>query len=617
MDLDLRLGAIRSDEEACTFRVWAPRAKKVEVRLTAAGGEAVALERADRGYHMGLAKGVEPGARYRYRLDDAVERPDPASRYQPEGVYGPSQVTDPFFHWEDAGWTGLPLERQIIYELHVGTFSPQGTMDAVIPFLDGLKDLGITSLELMPVAQFPGERNWGYDGAYPFAVQNSYGGPGALKRLVNACHVRGLSVILDVVYNHLGPEGNYLGDFGPYFGDSYQTPWGAAINFDGPESDEVRRFFIENALYWVGECRLDALRIDAVHGIRDFSAKPFLEELGEVIGDFSERHRRKIHLIAESDLNDARVIRSPERGGYGLDAQWNDDFHHALHALLTGERNGYYQDFGSVDDFKRALSEGYVYSGQYSAYRRRRHGNSSRDLAAAKFVVFSQNHDQVGNRMLGERLGEIVSFEGLKLAASAVMLSPYIPLLFMGEEYGERAPFLYFVSHSDPSLIEAVRNGRRAEFSGFAWRGEPPDPQDESTFLRCRLKRAGLEAGEGQVLRAYYRELIRLRRAVPALAHLSKDHLDVWSFEEEKALALRRWKEGSETVIAFNFSDRESPIALPVDSGIWRKRLDSAEKAWSGKGSALPSTIKPEGSLQLLLPPESCVLLEKEAQPGG
>jgi maltooligosyltrehalose trehalohydrolase len=526
-------------------------------------------------------------------------------------------VIDPSFPWEDAGWTGLPLERQIIYELHVGTFSPQGTLDAVIPFLDPLKDLGITSLELMPVAQFPGERNWGYDGAYPFAVQNSYGGPGALKRLVNACHVRGLSVILDVVYNHLGPEGDYLGDFGPYFGDIYQTPWGMAINFDGPESDEVRRFFVENALYWVGECRVDALRLDAVHGIRDFSAKPFLGELAEVIGEFSERHRRKIHLIAESDLNDTRILRPPERGGYGLDAQWNDDFQHALHALLTGERNGYYQDFGKVDHFKRALSEGFVYSGQYSAFRRRRHGNSSGDLAASKFVVFSQNHDQVGNRMLGERLGGLISFEGLKLAASAVMFSPYIPLLFMGEEYGERAPFLYFVSHSDPSLIEAVRNGRRAEFSGFAWRGVPPDPQDESTFLRCRLKRSGFEAGDGRVLQAYYRELIRLRRALPALAHLSKDHLDVWSFEEEKALALRRWKEQSEAVVAFNFRDRESPITLPLEGGIWRKRLDSAEKAWSGRGSAVPSTIEPQGSFQLPLAPESCVLLERESQPGG
>ena len=316
----------------------------------------------------------------------------------------------------------------MLYELHVGTFTAQGTFDAIVPHLDELKDLGITSIELMPVAQFPGDRNWGYDGVYPFAVQNSYGGPEGLKRLVNACHQRGLAVTLDLVYNHLGPEGNYLQDFGPYFTDRYRTPWGSAINFDGPESDEVRRFFIENALYWVTEFRVDALRLDAVHGIFDFSALHFLQELAAAVHEQAEQLNRRIYVIAESDLNDVRIVRSPELGGYGLDAQWNDDFHHALHTLLTGERTGYYEDFGRIQDLAKAFAEGFVYSGAYSPARRRRHGNSSKDLAAPRFVVFAQNHDQVGNR---HRLSALVSFEWLKLAAAVVLLSPFIPLLFI------------------------------------------------------------------------------------------------------------------------------------------------------------------------------------------
>jgi maltooligosyltrehalose trehalohydrolase len=412
-----------------------------------------------------VVQGVKPGTRYFYRLDGNTERPDPASKFQPEGVHGPSQVIDPHFVWEELHWSGIPFSHYVLYELHVGTFTAQGTFDAIVPHLDELKDLGITSIEIMPVAQFPGDRNWGYDGVYPGAVQNSYGGPEGLKRLIDACHQRGLAVTLDVVYNHLGPEGNYLCDFGPYFTDRYHTPWGAAINFDGPDSDAVRRFFIENALSWVTEFRLDALRLDAVHGIFDFSALHFLQELAAAVHEQAERLNRRIYVIAESDLNDVRLVSSPELGGYGLDAQWNDDFHHALHTLLTGERTGYYEDFGRIQDLAKAFAEGFVYSGAYSPARRRRHGNTSKDLAADRFVVCAQNHDQVGNRLKGDRLSALVSFEGLKLAAAVVLLSPFIPLLFMGEEYGETAPFPYFVSHSDPDLIEVVRRGRRAEFA--------------------------------------------------------------------------------------------------------------------------------------------------------
>ena len=460
------LGAIYLGDGRCSFRVWAPRAQQVEVRIVAPGQRIIPLRRDERGYHEVVAESVDPGTRYFYRLDGESERPDPASRFQPEGVHGPSQVVDSRFSWGDAGWFGLPLRDYIIYELHVGTFTGEGTFAAVVTHLEQLKELGITVLELMPVAQFPGSRNWGYDGTYPFAVQNSYGGPDGLKHLVSACHQRGLAVVLDVVYNHLGPEGNYLGDFAPYFTDRYRTPWGPAVNFDGAHSDEVRRFFIENALSWVTEFHVDGLRIDAVHAILDFSAKPFLQELAEAVHAQAERLNRRIYLIPESDLNDTRLIRAPEVGGFGLDAQWNDDFHHALHTLLTGERTGYYEDFGEIRHLVKGFREGFVYSGEYSPYRRRRHGNSSRSLPAHRFVVFAQNHDQVGNRLRGDRLSHLVSLEALKLAAGVILLSPFIPLLFMGEEYGEIAPFEYFVSHSDPGLIEAVR--------GDVGRNSPP-----------------------------------------------------------------------------------------------------------------------------------------------
>jgi len=368
-----------------------------------------------------------------------------------------------------------------------------------------LRDLGVTALELMPVAQFPGTRNWGYDGVFPFAVQTSYGGPVALQQLVNACHGRGLAVVLDVVYNHLGPEGNCFADFGPYFTHRYHTPWGRALNFDGPESDEVRHFFLENALYWIAELHCDALRLDAIHGICDFSAEPFLAELGEAIHQRAAALGRRVYLIPECDRNDASVVRPRAAGGLGLDALWNQDFHRTLHARLTGERNGTYQDFGRLEQLATAYREGFVFSGQFSSYRRRRHGNSSRDLPACQLVVFAQNHDQVGNRPGGERLSRLVSFQALKLAAGFLLLSPYVPLLFMGEEYGETAPFFYFISHADSRLVEAVRRGRQQEFAAYAWQAEPPDPQEEATFLRSKLQPQLRSQRQNQVLREFYR----------------------------------------------------------------------------------------------------------------
>ena len=448
-----KVGATYLGQQGCRFRVWAPRIAPVGVRLLGTD-RLIPLEKDRRGYYEAIVEGVRPGDLYYFHLGPDIERPDPASRFQPQGVHGPSAVIDARFAWDDAHWSGMALADYIIYELHVGTFTPAGTFEAVIPYLDYLAELGITAVELMPVAQFPGTRNWGYDGVFPFAAHDSYGGPDGLKKLVNACHRRGLAVVLDVVYNHLGPEGNYFGDFGPYFTERYQSPWGAALNFDGAYSDEVRKFFIQNALYWLGELHIDALRLDAVHAILDNSPFTFLEELRFEVERETQRINRKMFLIAESDDNNARLLQPRERGGYALDGQWNDDFHHSLRALVTGDQGGYYQDYGDFAQLVKAYREGFVYSGEYSRFRKRRHGSSSRDIPARQLVVFAQNHDQVGNRMLGDRLTQTVSFEQLKLAAGLVMLAPFVPLLFMGEEYGETAPFPYFVSHSDPALIE-------------------------------------------------------------------------------------------------------------------------------------------------------------------
>ncbi len=602
------LGATYLGEGRCRFLLWAPRAQKAEVHILAPQERLVPLEKRDRGYYHAVVEGVEPGSLYKYRLEGQKELPDPASRLQPQGVHGPSQVTDSTFPWEDQHWFGLPLKDYLIYELHVGTFTPQGTFEAIISHLDELKGLGITALELMPVVQFPGSRNWGYDGVYPFAVQNSYGGPLGLKKLVQACHQKGLAVVLDVVYNHLGPEGNYLGEFGPYFTDRYKTPWGLALNFDGPQSDEVRRFFIENALYWITDFHIDALRLDAVHAILDHSAYPFLEELGEAVRRRAEEIGRRVYTIAESDLGDARIVRPRELGGLGLDAQWNDDFHHSLHVLLTGEQIGYYQDFGLLAHMVRAFRDGFVYSGQYSAYRQRRHGTSSRDIPAHRLVVFAQNHDQVGNRMLGERLSQLTSFSGLKLAAAVVLLSPFIPLLFMGEEYGETAPFLYFVSHSDPDLVEDVRRGRRKEFAAFLWQGEVPDPQDPATFRKSQLGFHLRYQGHHRVLLGFYRELIQLRREVPPLADLNKEAIEVLGYEKERVLWVRRWSGQHEACMAFHFSPAPNLLHLPFPKGHWQKRLDSEEERWQGSGSSLPQTLLSDGRVSLTLAPQSFVL---------
>jgi maltooligosyltrehalose trehalohydrolase len=549
----------------------------------------VQMNPSERGYFDVTVSGIKPGARYRYVLDGQKERPDPASRFQPEGVHGPSEVIDPeAFQWSDGNWEGVPFHQLIIYELHVGTFTNEGTFQAIIPFLEYLRnDVGITAIELMPVAQFPGRRNWGYDGVYPFAVQASYGGSEGLKAFVNTCHQHGIAVVLDVVYNHLGPEGNYLGDYGPYFTDRYRTPWGCAINYDGPESDEVRAYFINNALYWVTEFHIDALRLDAIHGIFDFSACHILRELTEAVHAQADRLGRAIHVIAESDLNDIRVIASIAEGGYGLDGQWNDDFHHALHTVLTGERRGYYEDFGQLDQLVTALCEGYVYSGQRSSFRRRRHGNSSNSRLFSQFIVFSQNHDQIGNRAQGDRLSTLVPREALKVAAASYLLSPKIPLLFMGEEYGERAPFQYFTDHGDPALVDAVRKGRQAEFASFAWEGEVPDPQNPATFERSRVHPGSQSRVEYDQLLRWYRRLIKLRKSVPALgsAHTGQHEHRAWLEEAKQVLFLhRKALDSSAVLVILSFNNEDISATLQEPIGTWELMADSPDVEFGGSG---------------------------------
>lgn len=608
----LTLGAIPLGDGFCSFRVWAPRAESVAVRLITPEEKLVHLKKGEAGYFHGVVEAVTPGTRYFYCLDGAKDRPDPASRFQPEGVHGPSQVTTTDFGWEDRGWCGLGLRDYVIYELHVGTFTPEGTFAAILPRLAELMELGITALELMPVAQFPGNRNWGYDGVYPFAVQNSYGGPEGLKRLINACHRQGLAVILDVVYNHLGPEGNYLWDYGSYFTDRYRTPWGDAVNFDGPHSDEVRRFCIENALYWLNDCRVDALRLDGLHAIIDRSPHTFLEELARTVHTQGERLGRRVYLLAESDLNDVRLIRAPELGGYGLDAHWNEDFHHALHTLLTGEKDGYYQDFGELRQMAKGFKEGFIYSGAYSPNRQRRHGSSSLGLPAHRFIVFAQNHDQVGNRLLGERLTQLLSFEALKLAAGVIILSPFIPLLFMGEEYGEVAPFQYFISHSDPKLVDAVRRGRREEFSGFRWQAEPPDPQSEATFQRSRLNHSLRQKENHRVLWEFYRELLRLRRKIAGFGGLDEVDREVYPYGKEKALMVRCSGRKVETSMLLNFAENPASLSFSWPGGGWEKMLDSAEARWCGPGSPAPPVLQADGEIFITLAPQSIVLFVRK-----
>jgi maltooligosyltrehalose trehalohydrolase len=593
----MKIGTCLTEKGTCSFTVWAPFVRDLSVRV---GEESFPMNRGDKGYWRAECAGVGPGALYKYCLGSGIERPDPASRFQPEGVHGPSQVVDQNFAWGDQGWVAPPLNDMVIYEIHTGAFTSEGTFRSAAGRLGDLKSLGINTLEIMPVAQFPGNRSWGYDGTYPFAVQNSYGGPAELKAFVDACHRNAIAVILDVVYNHLGPEGNYLADFGPYFTDRYKTPWGQAINFDGPYSNDVREFFFQNALFWLDEFHVDGLRLDAVHGIFDFGAVHFLKELADRVSCLAETRGRKAYLIAESDLNDVRVITRPNRGGYGIDAQWSDDFHHSLHTLLTGENQGYYVDYGGIEDMVTVLFDGFVYEGEYSVYRKRNHGNSARDLSPGRFVFFCQNHDQVGNRMKGERLAALVPFDALKLAAGVLLTSPYVPLLFMGEEYGEENPFLYFADHSDIGLVKAVREGRKEEFEAFGWKEEPPAPEDLDTFLACKLQWEKRRAGRGKTLTDCFRRLIELRYEIRKRTDAGKEHTRVYGAAADRLLVCHRWNETGAVFSLCNLGESTKIVTLPLPEGRWAKAFDAEDEAWGGRGGSMPARIEGEnGGLTL------------------
>jgi maltooligosyltrehalose trehalohydrolase len=568
----------------------------------------IPMERDPLGYFRAVVDGVEPGCRYLYRLDGGETRPDPASRFQPDGVHAASQVSDPTaFRWTDQSWKGVALRETVFYEVHVGTHTRGGTLTALLPHLDRLADLGITTIELMPLSQFPGGRNWGYDGVFPFALQNSYGGVADLQEFVNAAHAKKLAVCLDVVYNHLGPEGNYLNEYGPYFTDFYHTPWGSALNFDGRQSDDVRHFFMESALYWLEHFHIDALRLDAVHSIYDASANPFLAELSNQVRDLSKRLGREIVLIAESDLNDARVVlpTGTEAEGLGMGGQWSDDFHHSLHTLLTGENAGYYADFGTIHHLAKTISNGWYYDGIYAPHRERRHGNSPRKLEPKQFVVCIQNHDQVGNRALGDRISQLTDFEGLKLVAGVTTLSPFTPLLFMGEEYGEKAPFQYFTSHGDPALVEAVRKGRQAEFSNFGWKGEIPDPQSEATFERSRLDHSLAAQEPHRTLWLFYIQLLEYRRT-RRLGNVKPSAVE----ELRSAVLVLRDVGAGRVATIFHFGESPTKLSFHLSPGSWTKQIDSADPKWSGP-LASPERIEGGDAVQLTLQPRSFVVYEQ------
>jgi maltooligosyltrehalose trehalohydrolase len=593
-------------KDATVFTVWAPDKNNVELLLS--GGALHAMQKDERGHWSVTIPGILPGQTYTYRLDGDQDFPDPASRHQPEGIHGPSAVTDTFFEWTDETWKGMSMADMILYELHVGTFSAEGTFDGIIAKLDYLVELGINAIELMPLAQFPGERNWGYDGVYPYAVQNSYGGIDGLKRLVNEAHRKGIAVVLDVVYNHLGPEGNYLPQYAPYYTEKYKTPWGGAINFDDANCDGVRNYYWQNALMWLDEFHIDGLRIDAVHAIWDYSARHFIAELKTKVSALENASGRKKILIAEFDLNNPRYITSPEKGGYGLDAQWIDEFHHALHSVITGEVNGYYEDFGEVAQIAKSLQDSYVYTGQYSKHRKKLFGALPTENPYSQFVIFSQNHDQVGNRFLGDRITTQVSFEAQKLLAATVLLAPQVPLLFMGEEYGETNPFQYFIHHSDKELVEIVRKGRKEEFHYFNWEGEVPDPQSEEIFNQCKLSWKYEHDEQSALILNYYKHLITFRKTHAALQGRDRNAITVYHRAEENNLVgFTRQHEQKQVLVLLNFGAEPACFSSPLSSG-GRKIFDSSGAHWKGPGVVTPEAIKSQQRISMN--PQSAVIFE-------
>ena len=606
------------------FTVWAPLARRLELLIELTSLEEDPQKDAAIFYHAGrpyrshsmsAAGGgywraevsVPLRTRYYYRIDGERICPDPASFCQPRGVHGPSELIEhKTISWTDEKWKGLPLRDMIIYELHTGCFSSTHDFNGVVAKLDYLADLGINAIELMPLAQFPGERNWGYDGVYPFSIQPSYGGVDQFGKLVNAAHAKGIAVIVDVVYNHFGPEGAYVTAFAPFFTDKYKTPWGKALNFDDRGSDGVRNYFLQHARMLLEDHHVDGLRLDAVHAIMDFGARHFMQQLKELATAIGERTGRHKVLIAESDLNDPRYINPLSKGGYNLDGQWVDEFHHALRAYMTGERHAYLEDFGELSHLGCAFTHTYVYGGVYSQHRDRTFGAKAIQNTYDQFVVFSQNHDQVGNRVDGGRLTAVLSQEQLKLVAGTVLLSPYVPLLFMGEEYGEKNPFQYFVSFTDPELISSIRDGRKREFAGFVRGGEIPDPEAAETFLRSNLSwRKGSD--EGAALLGFYRHLIAFRKQRPAMQARTRDSFAVHGCEN--GLLYFERTSGQDSVLVFlNFHSATSAAGNKT-GGTLHLWIDSSSSKWLGPSVDSQATV--EADAMIKIPPHSCLVFNR------
>ncbi|MDG5798806.1 malto-oligosyltrehalose trehalohydrolase [Marinilabiliaceae bacterium ANBcel2] len=580
--LDISPGLRLDNNKLLNALVWSPFADMIEIVFK--NGDKHDLSKTSYGFWYGEKLNYRDNY-YKVRVDGKREFPDPASLCQDNGVHGFSKIIDiNQFQWSDHNWQGIDQKDLIIYELHVGTFSDGGTFEGVIEKLDHIVSLGINAIEIMPVASFPGHYNWGYDGVYPYSVHSIYGGANKLQKLVDECHNRGVAVILDVVYNHLGPEGNYLREFGPYFTDKYKTPWGDAINFDDSWCDGVRHFFIHNALTWMRDFHIDGLRLDAVHAITDFGAHHFLALLKERVMELSYEKDFPYFLIAECDLNDTKYIKSFAEGGYNMNAQWCDEFHHSLHSLVTGEKQGYYSDFGSADHLIKSFNSGYVYDGIYSPYRKKIFGSKTDDIPREKFVVFSQNHDQIGNRADGKRLSMLVDFEALKLCAGATILSPFTPLLFMGEEYAEESPFYYFTDHSDQQLIEAVREGRKKEFKSFIGSAQFVDPQHRETFLSSCLTSLSHLSEKQKTMMRFYKSLISFRKERASIYDINTDSIQIDNYF--KSFFIFTCYSDSENLYhLFNFGDKIFEGNLHKDHSIERRVvIDSSNIEWGGSG---------------------------------
>ncbi|AFV12814.1 malto-oligosyltrehalose trehalohydrolase TreZ [Thermacetogenium phaeum DSM 12270] len=578
-----------------SFRVFAYNRKRVALVVHRNGREEVfPMTEEEPHLYSTVLEGAGPGLLYKFRLDDEGDFPDPYSHYQPEGVHGFSQVIDHnSYRWQDENWRGRNLEELVIMEIHVGTFSQEGTFKGVLERLDYLRELGVNAIELMPVVQTPGRWNWGYDGANLFSVNNNYGTPDDLKQLIDSCHREQIAVILDVVYNHFGPEGNYIPVYGPYLTDKYQTPWGPAVNYDDRYSRYTRKMVLDNIRYWLEDYHIDGLRLDAVHAIKDSSPIHILQEIALTVRNLSLKQNRRKFVIAESDANDSRLINPLDRGGYGMDAQWMDDFHHCIHTVLTGEHQGYYIDYGWPEYLEKVFKN-YLYTGQYSRYWGKKRGTDGSRNPGRQFVVAIQNHDQVGNRGWGERLAALVDFPYLKAAAGLLFFAPYVPLIFMGEEYGEKNPFLFFTDYQDPELKRNISLGRKEEFKKFGWQ-EIPDPQDPATFYRSRLTPRRLWREENRRLFRYYRDLIALRLSHPVLKEPDKRNLEIKVDGVSRLVVIARWREGVRLTGLFNLGER----VIPIEGFQGREIFNSEWRAYGGEDDGESRSLK-KGQVAIL-----------------